>query len=301
MIMIPSQISAESFLDEDEWLKDKRCNIGSSDARVLLGCGYAEESEYSVWDRIVNGVKKSFDESTLTLLRQGQIMEPAIIRLFENDYRNEYKVEPNKGFTLIRNRQYPNLCCTLDATVICISTGERGVLEAKFEANGSWIEYEDGKCPLKHFVQVQHQLICTGYKFGYLISLLKGRPVVRRIERDETLIEQMLKIYDRFMANVFAKTPPNGAHSVRYETVAGSSDEGVALQLGGKDSDMVSEILRLQEIVDDSERKLKRYKGTIATVSQGCRYLILADQRVVRLRKNGLEKVNKLPRGVLVK
>lgn len=250
---------------------------------------------------MVNGSKKSFDEATRALLRQGQIMEPAIIRLFESEYLNEYKVEPNKGFTLIRNRQYPNLCCTLDASVVCRATGERGVLEAKFEANGSWDDYANDKCPLKHFVQVQHQLICTGYRFGYLASLLKGRLVVRRIERDESLIEQMIRIYDRFMTNVVSKTPPNGAHSVRYETVAGSSDEGVALQLGGNDSETVSEILRLQDIVDDAERKLKRHKGTIATVSQGCRYLILADQQVVRLRKNGLEKVNKLPRGVLVK
>jgi predicted phage-related endonuclease len=285
--------------NETEWLARKQRRIGSSDARVILGCGYEDESLSDLYQRMQTGKRKSFSPQTLEMLRDGKIMEPAIIKLFEA--RNpEYKVEPNEGFNLIVPESHPYLCATLDASVVHIPTGERGVLECKFESFGSFADYDDQGLPLKHLVQIEHQLICTGWSFGFLATMVKGKFIQRRIDRDEALIEQMHIAYRSFMDHVNAGIEPQDTG--RLEAAAKGSDESRWAKYLGRDaSDMVREIVQLQTAQSATARKIESIVGKLKPVVGKFSFYVLDDQTNISVSKGGLLKVvSSLPRGVRV-
>lgn len=293
--------SIERAKDREEWLSKKTLRIGSSDARAILGCGYQGESEATVYDRMVFGIGKKFTCSQVELLEEGRIMEPAILKIFAS--RNpDWQCEPASGFELRICPSYPELCCTLDAHGTNRHSRENIAIEAKFEPNGNYEDYLCDRVPLKHYVQVQHQLICTGWKGAFLVSLLRGRYLQRWIERDEPLIEQMLTAYTNFLDRVRRRDRPEGPEVCEYAAVAANSSPQWACILGKDASSLAREILDLQEKKIRIEERLRSLKQSVAQSSKGCNLLVLDDERVVRIGKFGLELRNKgLPRGIRVK
>lgn len=289
----------ESSQNRTQWLEKKRLRIGSSDARAILGCGYEGESEATVYDRMVFGISKQFNPSQIQLLQEGRIMEPAILEIFS--YRNpQWDCYPATGLDLQVHPDYPDLCCTIDCSAVHKTTGQRIVVEAKFEPHGSYEDYQDDGVPLKHYVQVQHQLICTGLSGGYLVSLLKGNYKQRWIDRDEPLIEQMLIAYAKFMTNVQERKRPQGHPLAEYASIVASSDPKQACLLGSQASQSVREIIDLQKQLGSIESKLESLKPQVAKSAKGCSLVILDDQRVVRIGKTVFETRKGLPRGTKV-
>ena len=290
----------ERSKDRDEWLSRKVMRIGSSDARAILGCGYEGESEATVFDRMVYGISKNFSSSHLDLLQEGRIMEPAILRIFET--RNtDWLCEPSNGFELRVSKEHPYLCCTLDCHATHRISKESIAIEAKFEPNALYEEYQDNRVPLKHYVQVQHQLICTGWKGAFLVSLMRGRYQQRWIQRDEPLIEQMLIAYANFMDKVRRKERPSGQPAADYRVIVANSDPQRACILGKEASQQARELLELQDRRHRIESRLKELKLLVARTANGCNFLVLDDERVVRIGRNGLELRSKgLPRGIRV-
>lgn len=290
-------IAPVALKSEDEWLGKKRKRIGSSDARAILGFGYQGESAQTVYDRMVHGIKPQFSMASIELMNEGKVMESAILRLFAHKNK-DWSVEPTEGFSLTLNSDYPDLCCTIDASAVHVSTGERIVVEAKNEQFGKYESYEDDKCPIKHYLQVQHQLICTGWNGGFLATLLRGKFIQRWIPRDQPLIDEMLVAYAEFLECVKNEAPPSGADSIGYREVQSQSDRNLARYLGKTASDAVREAKQLQELVANSEKKLKRLRGVIADAAKGCSYLVLDDQQVFQLGRSKIESRVRLPRGI---
>lgn len=285
--------------NETEWLDKKRHRIGSSDARAILGCGYEGESELTVYDRMVHGIRKSFTSAQIEMLNEGRVMESAILDMFAMK-NPDWIVEKASGFRLIVNEAYPDLCCTLDAHAKHRVTGEQIVVEAKFEQNGSFEDYEDEGLPLKHLVQVQHQLICTGWNGGFLVSMVRGKFVQRWVERNDALVEQMLAAYGSFMQAVRDRQPPKVGGVIQYQRAQGASNREVAQFVGREASELFLEALRLQEQASKIHSRLSRLKGILAEKAKGCLFVVLEDQQVVRLGKSGLELRKSLPRGMRV-
>jgi predicted phage-related endonuclease len=292
-------LAVEESNTEAEWLDKKRKRIGSSDARAILGCGYEGESELTVYDRMVHGVRKSFTSAQIEMMNEGRVMESAILDMFAMK-NPDWIVEKASGFRLIVNPDFPDLCCTLDAQATHRVTGEKIVVEAKFEQNGSFEDYEDEGLPLKHLVQIQHQQICTGWKGGFLVSLLRGKYVQRWVERNDGLIVQMLLAYESLLKAVREKRPPNVGGVIQYQRAQGASNREIAQYVGKEASDLFLEALRLQEQASKIQSRLSRLKGILAEAAKGCLFVVLEDQQVVRLGKSGLELKKSLPRGVRV-
>lgn len=288
--------SAVQIETETEWQNQKLPRIGSSDARAIFGCGYDGESAATVYDRMVHGIKKSFGAAQIALMNEGRILEPATLRLFAAK-NPEWDVNPTEGFCLTLNPKFPHLCCTLDAWAS--KGGTKVVVEAKFEANAKWEEYVDGQLPLKHYLQVQHQLIVTGWSGGFLVSLVRGRYEQRWLPRDEALIEQMLITYDRFMDDVRNRRRPEGAPPVRFVTPSANRERQTAKYLGSAASKVIREALRNQEQMAVLERDLQNKRGQIHEFAKGSEFVVLDDQTVVKLGKR-LDVKPKLPQGVKV-
>lgn len=282
---------------ETEWLGRKRKRIGSSDARAIFGLGYEGESAKTVYDRMVHGIKPVFSHQTIELMNEGKVMESAILQLFAKK-NTDWEVEPTEGFSLTLNDKYPDLCCTVDSFATHRTTGERIVVEAKNEQFGLFASYDDDQCPVKHYLQVQHQLICTGLSGGFVAALVRGKFIQRWVPRNDELIEQMLITYDDFMDGVRNGRPPSGVESMGYREVQVQSDRMLARYLGKSASDAVREARQLQELIDVSEKKLKRLKASIVESAKGCGYLVLDDQQVFQLGRSNIESRVRLPRGV---
>jgi predicted phage-related endonuclease len=277
---------------EQAWKGEKTLRLGSTDARALLGCGYAGEDESTVYDRMVHGIKKSFTSDQLALMREGQLMEPAILQMFAAK-NPDWDVHPTQGFVLTLNSEYPDLCCTLDATAT--KAGQSIVVEVKNEQNGKWEDYEDNNCKLAHYLQVQHQLIVTGYQQGVLVSLLRGRYLERWIDRDEELIEQMQYVYANFMEKVRKRQRPSGSPQLEYASAAASAERNTVRHLGKASSECVREAARLQEQIAQLERTLSAKRKQVVDVAQGCEWVVTDDQRIFKLAKGGLGEKPKLP------
>lgn len=282
---------------ESEWLNKKVRRIGSSDARAIFGFGYEDEDIVTVWERLTTGKRKSFNAAQISLMNEGKIFEPSILQLFKQK-NPEWEVEAG-GFNLVVPDQHPHLCCTLDASGFKKATSERIVIEAKFEQHGNWSDYADDQIPMKHYLQIQHQLICTGYKAGVLVSLLRGTYVQRWVERNEELIEQMLITYADLIDKAAKGIRPVVHGKTAYESVRAEADRYSAKYVGREISQTVKEAVRLQQQINEATKKLEKNKQIIAKNSSGCTYLVLDDQQVVKLGKS-LSVLAKLPSNVKV-
>ncbi len=291
----------EQSTDRTEWLGKKVRRIGSSDARAIFGCGYEGESELTVWERMVHGIRPSRTAADIDLMNEGNVMEPAIIKMFSTK-NDEWEVEKTRGFDLIVNPEYPDLCCTLDAIATHKVTGKKVVVEAKNEQNGNWYDYKDDDgnetVPVKHLVQVQHQLICTGWEGGYLVALVRGRYVQRWIPRNEELISEMIKTYARFMNDVRTQTRPNVDGAIVYQSAYANAKKEEAKYVGKAVSDAVREAVQIQIQIDKAQQRLSQLKKQIVDGAKGCAYLVLDDEQKVKLQKSSIAVVRRLPKHV---
>lgn len=168
-----------TYRNRDEWLAARRTAIGSSDAPVLWGVGYASQSPYALWAAKVHGVTTEFDDATVKRMSIGTAMEPALRKLFEREtgltVRND---EPN---TIWHSAEHQHLAASLDSYTH-LATGEMVPVELKNIGAHNAFQWDNGDCPLAYQVQVAHQAIVVGAPGGYVFALIGGDdPQVRWI------------------------------------------------------------------------------------------------------------------------
>ena len=154
-------------------------------------------------------------------MKYGLESEPKAILKYEEQTRNVFSTSG-----LWVNPKYPFLACSPDGLV-----DESGLLEIKslkiFKdstveritgnpnelpkemINGQCFYVKDGKCILKrnhdYYYQVQMQLLVTEREFCDFVLYAENGPVsVQRIERDEHLIQEILKLLTAFWKRVIA-------------------------------------------------------------------------------------------------
>jgi predicted phage-related endonuclease len=143
-------------------------------------------------------------------------------------------------------------------------------------------------------------MICTGWSFGFLATLVRGKFIQRRIDRDEALIEQMHVAYSNFMDHVNTGVRPSEIG--RLEAAAkGSEESRWAKYLGRDASDIVREIVQLHTAQVATTRKIESLVAKLKPVVGKFSFYVLDDQTKISVSKGGLLKVvSSLPRGVRV-
>lgn len=169
---------------EDDWLGERLCSVGASETPSLIGIGFADTNAATVWESKCRPRWRSNDE--VELLQLGQVIEPAIREACRR-LRKMHVIDPI-GREIWRNTAFPRMHATPDG--FAIEDGEEGVLELKNVSGWNADEWADGEAaPLRVQAQVQHQLACTGLRFGYAAGLIGGNQLrVVRIARDEAFI-----------------------------------------------------------------------------------------------------------------
>lgn len=200
-------IKKESNRPTEEWRELRRKGIGSSDAAVILGLNPYKTPLELYLEKI--GEKPAEQEETLKL-KFGIEVEPLIARMFEEKtgliVRNDFKMRLHP--------QYPFIFANLDRTIVSHNDSGPGILEIKTASEAYQKTWED-EVPPNYYVQIQHQMAVTGYKYGYFAILFMGYTGIKdfmviEVKRDDGFINDVLlpQLIDFWTNHVEKYNPP---------------------------------------------------------------------------------------------
>ncbi|MBX5476777.1 MAG: YqaJ viral recombinase family protein [Clostridia bacterium] len=187
-------------MSRKEWLEWRRMGIGSSDAPAVAGVD-AYRTPMAVWLEKTGQVELEDEQSEAAYW--GSVLEDVVAREFAR--RTGYKVR--RRLAILQHPRHPFMLANLDRVVTDDAPG-RALLEVKTTsayANG----WSEDRVPDRVMVQVQHQLAVTGYERAYVAVLIGGQRYQHyRIDRDDQLISDLIRIERDFWRLVETRTPP---------------------------------------------------------------------------------------------
>ena len=189
----------EQYGSREEWLRRRMGGIGSSDAVALACPDIAYETPYSLWAKKSGLVADS--EVTGSRIDWGNRLEPEVARWWSDETGREVERRP---FRILRRVDAPHLIASPDALVV----GEPEGLEIKTAGSDQSEKWDDG-VPLRYMVQVQHQMMVTGWQRWHLAVLIGGNDPRRfEIQRDDVFIAELERACGAFWRRVLTGDPP---------------------------------------------------------------------------------------------
>ena len=186
-------------LSNEEWLKWRNLGLGGSDIATICGLN-KYKSAIELWMEKTNQIEsKSAGEAAYW----GTVMEPII--------RNEFTLRTNLNVRLVhsilKHSVHDFMLANLDGVIDDPVCGEC-IFEAKTASVYKLDEWEDG-IPEGYMLQIQHYMYVTGYKRTFIAVLIGGNQFkYKTIERDDELIEMIIKLETNFWNYVITKTSP---------------------------------------------------------------------------------------------
>ncbi|MFA6359031.1 MAG: YqaJ viral recombinase family protein [Candidatus Omnitrophota bacterium] len=167
-----------------EELEERKNYLGGTDCAPILGIS-RWKTPIEVWAE-KTGLIEPEDISSKPQVRFGVKMEPVLAEMWEED---EGKKLARKNET-IKHPKYSFIGANIDRRVV----GEKAGWEAKYFSPYRAKEFENGEIPADCLLQCCHYLAVTGWDRWYLMAGLgNGEPIKLAIERDDKLIEDIIK------------------------------------------------------------------------------------------------------------
>ena len=197
-------------LSREDWLQVRKQGIGSSDAAAACGI-HPYLSMLELWMIKTGRMESSIDESVegYSPLYWGNTLEAMVAKYYQEHTGNKVRrvnailqhPDPDNYF-MLANLDYAITGSDEVQILECKTAGEHG---AKLWKHG---------VPLYVTCQVQHQLAVTGKQAAHICVLLCGHEAkIYKVERDERLIESIMKHERLFWQYVETDTPPTPDHS----------------------------------------------------------------------------------------
>jgi len=267
------------FGTPEGWAHGRHGSIGSSEAAILLGYGYAGSSKYALWAEKRHKIRPEFTASTLKMFEKGKLAEPYLSGLCRIDHGWELQHDSSPEQPAFRRSlQYPFMTASLDAWMI--ENGEHVAIEFKnineFAGRFDWSEFK-GKAPLKYTIQMQHQLAVTGWKHGYVVALCGFQVIPVKVQRHEGLIESIVYECQDFWEMVqTGREPEIDDSEVTHATLNKlyRSQPRDAKHLDAEQSQLLSEYLRLEAEVVQNESDFERVRNQLTRLAEGSEWLV---------------------------
>lgn len=141
---------------------------------------------------------------------RGNRYEAALIEFAAGELGCEIDTDPERMHFVCK--AHPIFACNLDG--IAVLGGVPHIIEAKMYSNPwEWGEKNTDGVPLRVNLQVQQQMLCTGFTIAYVVALLSrfGRHSEELfvVERNEKIIKAIINRGEQFWTDyVMARTPP---------------------------------------------------------------------------------------------
>ena len=173
---------------EDDWLDWRRQGITATDAAILLNLS-PYKTRWRLWAE-KTGYAREVDLSLNPMVRQGVENEDIARRAFEE--KHDDMLLP----VCVESLEYPLMRASLDGLR---DNGEP--VELKSPSATVWenvcADKANSKAYQLYYPQVQHQLLVTGAKQGWLVFYFEGQIQEFIILRDEAMIQEILAEADR--------------------------------------------------------------------------------------------------------
>jgi putative phage-type endonuclease len=249
-----------------EWHARRARTVGSSEIAALFDCAppYAL-SRYALWHVKAGLVAPPVVENER--VRWGCMLEEAIAEAVREE--RGWKVE--QGFFATDPVQ-PGMSCTLDFVVREAEGFDGpGVLETK---NVDFVQHRrawtSGEPPPHILLQLQHQLACTGLRWGAVAGLVGGNrlEVYPYVVRPKLVIEIRRRV-DAFWRSIEQNRPPpvdgsDGASDVLRALHPDVVDEAADMRGNNEWSEAVAEFIVAGERKREAEQEYSAAKNRVA-------------------------------------
>ncbi len=237
-------------LDRDQWLAVRKGGIGSSDAAAAVGL-HPYKSQLQLWmektgrDGGLPVVDPNDDQSPMYW---GTLLEPIVAAHYTR--RTGHRVRRINA--VLQHPEHPWMLANIDREVV--GAPDVQILECKTAGIHGARLWREG-VPDYVQLQVMHQLAVTGKQAADVAVLLGGQELqVFRIERDDTLIAQLITLEQQFWGYVERdqEPPADGSASAElalrclYPRDSGSTlDLSTDLEMSG----VFSDLLAVREVI----------------------------------------------------
>ena len=237
-------------LSRDEWLTVRRQGIGSSDAAAAVGLN-PYKSQLQLWmektgrDGALPVVDPNDDQSPMYW---GTLLEPIVAAHYTR--RSGHRVR--RVNAVLQHPEHSWMLANIDREVVGASDVQ--ILECKTAGIHGARLWRDG-VPEYVQLQVMHQLAVTGKQAADVAVLLGGQELqVFRIERDDTLIAQLVVLEQQFWGYVERDQQPPADGSASAELALRClypRDSGTTLDFSSdlEMSGVFSDLLAVREVI----------------------------------------------------
>jgi len=241
-------------LSHEDWLSYRRQGLGGSDAGAICGLN-PYSSPMNVY------IDKTSDEISLKdneAMRVGRDLEDYVAKRF----MDASGLKVRRANAIFMNEKYPHLLANVDRMII----GENIGLECKTASPYSSGKYKDGELPAHYMMQCYHYMAVTGADAWYIAVLILGQEFkFARIDRDEEIIENLIKIETDFWNNHIIPRhipEPDGSEAAdgiinQYYNRA-NSEKSIPLQGFDESLERRSEISILMEKLELEKSKIEQ-------------------------------------------
>ncbi len=185
-------------LDRDQWLEVRRGGVGSSDAAAAVGLN-PYKSQLQLWMEKTGraGSLPVVDpQDDMSPMYWGALLEPIVAAHYTRRTGNRVR----RINAVLQHPQHPWMLANIDREVM--GAADVQILECKTAGiQGAWL-WRDG-VPEYVQLQVMHQLAVTGKQAADVAVLIGGQELqIFRIERDDTMIAQLIELERQFWGYV---------------------------------------------------------------------------------------------------
>lgn len=251
-------------LSRDQWLDVRKGGIGSSDAAAAVGL-HPYKSPLQLWmektgrDALLPKVDP--DDATSPMY-WGTLLEPIVAA----HYTRRTGLRVRRINAVLQHARHPWMLANIDREVI--GSPDVQILECKTAGYHGARLWEDG---VPEYVQLQvlHQLAVTGKQAADLAVLICGQELrIHRIERDDTMIAQLIALERRFWHFVETDTAPpaDGSNSADLALrTLWPRDNGKTVDFTGdiEMSSAFSDLLALRQVLADAIAREAQVKQRI--------------------------------------
>lgn len=186
-------------LPKAEWLKYRKSGITGTDSGAICGFNPYVSAFQVYQDKITEDIEEFDNES----MRQGRDLEEYVAQRFTE----ETGLKVRRANAIYQSEEHPWMLADFDRLIV----GQKAGLECKTVSPYSADKWKDNQIPFHYQLQVQHYLAVSGFDCWYIAAVIFGREfIIRKIERDEELIQYLIRIEKRFWHdNVLAKVMPD--------------------------------------------------------------------------------------------
>ena len=260
-------------LDKAEWLRYRKNGITGTDAGAICGMNPYVSAFQVYQDKISDDIEEFDNEA----MRQGRDMEEYVASRFEE----ETGLKVRRANAIYQNERFPFMLADFDRLI----TGQKAGLECKTVSPYSADKWSDEDIPVHYQMQCQHYMAVSGYECWYIAALIFGRDfIIRRIDRDEELIQNLITVEERFWNENVLKhvmPDPDGTKncSEQIAKLYYRSDKDKTVQLLGYDNALKRRD-ELVALIDKLEQEKAYIDQKIQMELQDAGYGTVGDYRV---------------------